>query len=574
MQCAKCKAMVPSGSTHCVVCQTPITHSTSNKKLNISLGFHKSLHDKFSSPNHKVNLGKGQKTQTTSSGTSDHAPLNMLSPHTPQYSSSSKAASGGGDLSMQDPLKDFLSSGGILDQKFKLNREIGRGGMGFVYLATDISLNRQVAIKILPPHYNDDQAVVGRFQREARAMASLDHANIVTVYTIGFYANLHYFAMKYLPGETLAHTLKRVVLGRRSALSALDIIDLMIQACNGLEHAHSKSLLHRDIKPGNLMLSPEGRLCIMDFGIVKRLDDSDSLGLKTAHGKIFGTPEYMPPEQAMGKGDYSPASDLYALAVVGYELLCGELPYVADTPIGIIIQHIRAEVPMLKGRARHKYPLLEEIFRKCLAKKSQSRYASAAELRTALIGVQQKLSAPNFQEVPNSNLINHAEDDFEFIDEIDSLMFEEDELFSQVLKQSALTGSLSSRPLSTQPTPSPIGPNVQSPSPEQRDPKPSQTPSTQASSAVQVASSATVSSQASPIPVASQPSPTPMAPQPSPTPMAQQIPSKQSAPETLPPHSSQVSELPTLGLESRPTTNLKPASSRPGHYTRLPIKRK
>ena len=238
---------------------------------------------------------------------------------------------------------------------------------------------------------------------------------------------------------------------------------------------------------------------------------------------------------------------------------------------------------MLKGRARHKYPLLEAIFRKCLAKESQSRYASAAELRTALIGAQQKLSVPNFQEVPNSNLINHAEDDFEFIDEIDSLMFEEDELFSQVLKQSALTGSLSSRPLSTQPTPSPIGPNIQSPSPKQRDPKPSQTPSTQASSAAQVASSATVSSQASPIPVASQPSPTPVASQPSPTPVAsqpspapiaQQIPSKQSAPETLPPHSSQISELPTLGLESRPTTNLKPASSRPGHYTRLPIKRK
>ena len=105
------------------------------------------------------------------------------------------------------------------------------------------------------------------------------------------------------------------------------MIDLMIQACNGLEHAHSKSLLHRDIKPGNLMLSAGGSLTIMDFGIVKDLGGTDSIGLKTAHGKIFGTPEYMPPEQAMGKGDYSPASDLYALAVVGYELLCGELPY-------------------------------------------------------------------------------------------------------------------------------------------------------------------------------------------------------------------------------------------------------
>ena len=524
MQCTKCKMMVPAGSTNCVICQTPVTQSSqpvvSNKPLNMGLNTHKNLHSKFSAPHQRMNVNKSNVAPSLQSAPlSAPAPVSAPATSTPSPLNSksdmpSQPAPANTEVSAQGPLKDFLSAGGTLDHKFKLNKEIGRGGMGFVYLATDLSLNRSVAIKILPPHYNDDQTVVGRFQREARAMASLDHVNIVTVYSIGFYANLHYFAMKYLPGETLAHTLKRVSLGKRAPLSPLEVIDLMIQACNGLEHAHNKSLLHRDIKPGNLMLSPEGRLCIMDFGIVKRLDDSDSIGLKTAHGKIFGTPEYMPPEQAMGKGDYSPASDLYALAVVGYELLCGELPYVADTPIGIIIQHIRSEVPSLKGRAYNQYPLLEAIFKRCLAKESQDRYTSAAELRTALIAAQQKLSTPHLQDIPHSETDSMHDEDFDFIDEIDSLMLESDDLFAEDLGPNQIGSTQASHPSSAQPA---------------------------------------------------QPQSTVLPTPPLPT---------GSAPETISPNQSNMSAPATLGLESRPTTSLKPASSRPGHYTRLPIKRK
>jgi serine/threonine protein kinase len=295
--------------------------------------------------------------------------------------------------------------------------------MGFVYRATDLSLNRDVAIKILPPHYNDDEAIVGRFQREARAMASLDHPNIVTVYSIGQDRGVHYFVMKLLRGQTLAHLLKSIKDGLSEPLSASQSIDLLIQASNGLEHAHSKSLLHRDIKPGNLMVSPEGSLTIMDFGIVKRLDDSESVGLKTAHGKIFGTPEYMPPEQAMGKGDYSPASDLYALTVVGYELLCGQLPYVADTPIGIIIQHIRSEVPTLTGRAEGQFPILERIFSRALAKEPRERFESAAEFRNALSYALQNIAKPQLSPVlPNpigqtpAESITREDSQFEDID--------------------------------------------------------------------------------------------------------------------------------------------------------------
>lgn len=300
-----------------------------------------------------------------------------------------------------NPLYNFLQSGALLEGKFKLNKEIGRGGMGHVYAAKDISLGREVAVKVLPPHYNDDESVVARFQREARAMASLDHANIVTVYSIGHDAQLHYFVMKLLAGETLAHKIKRQEIGQISPYTIKEVIELLIQACNGLEHAHRKNLLHRDIKPGNLMINQDHKLTIMDFGIVKRLDNSsvETVGLKTAHGKIFGTPEYMPPEQAMGKGDYAPGSDVYALAVVAYELLCGVLPFQGDAPLEIILQHIRAAPPLFKGRAYGKYSTFERVLHKAMSKSLHDRYSNASEFRTALQGALMSEHAVNVMEI-------------------------------------------------------------------------------------------------------------------------------------------------------------------------------
>ena len=408
MQCPKCNSIVLAGSKQCLYCHADLSaahvgaHSTDTKKTGS-----RGLRDKFAAAS-----AVRRQPQSTSS----YNATSLSSHKGPQAQEQGSGSSKTGmkeplrqaplvhhlddDVyAQQGPLEKFLAGDERLEGKFKLAEEIGRGGMGFVYRGVDLSLNREIAVKILPPHYNNDDSVVGRFRREARAMASLDHPNIVTVYSIGYEHGLHYFAMKLLHGETLAHTIKRVARGLRAPLELEEMIDLMIQACNGLEHAHSKSLLHRDIKPGNLMLSAGGALTIMDFGIVKDLGGTDSIGLKTAHGKIFGTPEYMPPEQAMGKGDYSPASDLYALAVVGYELLCGELPYVADTPIGIIIQHIRAQIPPLKGRAAGRYPLIESIFHKALAKDPRARYESADDFRAALAGVQRSLKKTQLKEI-------------------------------------------------------------------------------------------------------------------------------------------------------------------------------
>ena len=504
--------MVPSGSRQCMICKTSLEGAVSGISRSVGSGIN-AIKDKFAAPLGSRHAQPAPLPSATNLQTTP-TPLPVTPPPSSQQISKPDTTQSNhqhaSDPSNSSPLKALFSQGGILDQKFKLGKEIGRGGMGYVHLATDLSLNRAVAVKILPPHYNDDQNVVGRFQREARAMASLDHPNIVTVYSIGFDFGLHYFVMKYLQGETLAHLIKRIELEQCPPLSNLEIIDILVQACNGLEHAHEKNLLHRDIKPGNLMLSKDSFLTIMDFGIVKRLDDSDSVGLKTAHGKIFGTPEYMPPEQAMGKGDYSPASDLYALAIVGYELLCGELPYVADTPIGIIIQHIRADIPPLKGRAKNLYPVLESIFKKALAKEPAERYRSAAELRSALLGIKNSLSTPKFQ--PIDHRVDHTseEDAFDFIDEIDSLIIDEAELLQ-------------------------TGLDLDSPSPT-----PPPTPTLTAPETKPLNSVSFNHPQAT---------------------------TQQSKPATPTP-------LPKIQPDVRPTTTLRPASERPGHYKGLPFKRK
>ncbi len=532
MQCGKCKMMVPVGAEFCVRCKSPVSpppmknpRGHTQPTLPLSRGGNQGIEGKFASPvhgAHKVTPYQRSEPTVKSGSLSTSATFPRKNPSLPK--------STGGQSVPQGPLKDLLQREPILDQKFKLEREIGRGGMGFVYLATDLSLNRQVAVKILPPHYNDDKAVVGRFQREARAMASLDHPNIVTVYSIGYDVELHYFVMKHLEGETLAHTIKRVELGHRPPVSALEMIDLMIQACNGLEHAHNKSLLHRDIKPGNLMLSSQGKLTIMDFGIVKRLDDSESVGLKTAHGKIFGTPEYMPPEQAMGKGDYSPASDLYALAVVGYELLCGELPYVAETPIGIIIQHIRADIPKLKGRAKDQYPIFEAVFMRALAKEPAQRYTSASQLRSTLQGVKQSLSSPTMAPIDSTAPL--SDETIESFSELNSIELNDEDFFLDDMD---------------------MGPQVTYP------PK---------NNLSQLSTSLDLESEPVPPPP---PTPAPLSPS-----TAQSLtPSPLESPRVSPPPlpTSPVSEA-SVNVEQRPTASLRPASSRPGHYKGLPFKRK
>ncbi len=270
--------------------------------------------------------------------------------------------------------------GAVFDGKFKILSELGRGGMGIVYRGKDTSLGRFVAIKVLPEKFNTETEIISRFKKEAQAMARLDHPNIVPVYAIGQQENFHYFAMKHLEGETIAQLLDRMRL-RNERFSSKEVRSIIIQICKGLDHAHNQGLIHRDIKPGNIMLSPEGHATIMDFGIVKEQAGDDNL---TRTGLVFGTPEYMAPEQAQGLAPPGPTTDLYSVGVVAYEMLKGTPPFEGDTPFSVVFKHIKDPPPPLIGHIPGIDPDLQKIIFRALEKDPSQRFTQAREMWEAL----------------------------------------------------------------------------------------------------------------------------------------------------------------------------------------------
>ncbi len=270
--------------------------------------------------------------------------------------------------------------GTVFDKKYEVLREIGRGGMGYVYLGTDHSLGRDIAIKVLPEEVTTEAVVIERFRTEARAMAALDHPNIVPVYAIGQHARFHYFVMKFLDGRTVAEQLLARADAGSEGLEVGEVKRILVEVCRGLEHAHARALIHRDIKPGNIMVGNDGSVTLMDFGIVRPIS-SERL---TESGRIYGTPEYLSPEQAEGRVVASPHTDIYSLGVVAYEMLTGEPPFLADTPFGVALKHMRQLPPPLKERLPDLDDAIQDVVFRCLAKDPDRRYATVAELRLAL----------------------------------------------------------------------------------------------------------------------------------------------------------------------------------------------
>jgi len=274
-----------------------------------------------------------------------------------------------------------VAPGTVFEGKYEVNEEIGHGGMGVVYRGHDLSLGRLVAIKVLPEHFNTDVEVIQRFKKEARAMASLDHPNIVPVYAIGQFKNFHYFVMKFLEGCTLAELLDAKRASGVGRFSAAEATQVLVQTCRGLAHAHSRGLIHRDIKPGNIMLGAELHVTIMDFGIVKEERSAEPL---TRTGLVFGTPEYMAPEQAQGHAVPGPTTDLYSLGVVAYEMLSGAPPFVGDTPFSVVVKHIKEPPAPLLDRVPGVSRALHAVVLRALEKQPQHRFSSADEMREAL----------------------------------------------------------------------------------------------------------------------------------------------------------------------------------------------
>ena len=274
-----------------------------------------------------------------------------------------------------DELRDRL--GEVLRGRYLLKRTLGVGGMGAVFLAEEVGLEREVAIKVLPPKLAEDPSVVARFQREAKTAARLDHAHIIPIYRVESEGGLHYFVMKYVAGRPLD-----ALIATRGPLPVALTVRLLSESASALEHAHRKGVVHRDIKPANILLDQDDRVLLADFGIAKAVAGTSEL---TNTGVVIGTPYYMSPEQALGLA-VDGRSDQYSLAVVGYRMLTGEALFDGDSSMAILYKHIHQPPPRLRDRRADAPAHIELALLRALAKAPTDRFASMADFARALRG--------------------------------------------------------------------------------------------------------------------------------------------------------------------------------------------
>ncbi|MCR4430115.1 MAG: Stk1 family PASTA domain-containing Ser/Thr kinase [Tepidanaerobacteraceae bacterium] len=268
----------------------------------------------------------------------------------------------------------------LLGNRYEILERIGGGGMAVVYKARDTLLNRVVAIKVLRPEFSGDNEFVRRFRREAQAAASLSHPNIVNIYDVGHQDGLHYIVMEYIEGNTLKEMIKL-----KSAMPPMEVIEIGKQICDALECAHKNKIVHRDIKSHNIIITPEGRVKVADFGIARAAADTTI----TNSGSVFGSVHYFSPEQARSEM-VDERSDIYSLGVVLYEALAGRLPFEGQTPVAIALKQIQDDPLPLSDVVSGFPEELDSIIRRCMAKLPDDRFQSAAELKKELIEVSRK----------------------------------------------------------------------------------------------------------------------------------------------------------------------------------------
>ena len=262
----------------------------------------------------------------------------------------------------------------LLNNRYALEQKVGEGGMARVYRGRDTRLNRTVAVKVLHPQYADDPGFLRRFQHEAQAAANLSHHGIVDIYDVGQDGDTHYIVMEYVDGYDL-----KSLINREAPLDIDRAVGIAEAAANGLEAAHRLGLIHRDIKPQNIMVGDDGQVRITDFGIAK----SHLSTALTETGVTFGTADYIAPEQAQGQ-PATPPSDIYALGVVLFEMLTGRLPFSGENPVAVAMQHVSAPPPPLRRYNPAVPPQLEALVARALAKDPRERPQSAAEFARLL----------------------------------------------------------------------------------------------------------------------------------------------------------------------------------------------
>ena len=267
-------------------------------------------------------------------------------------------------------MSDVFQPGQVVGGRYRVVRKLGGGGMADVYLCEDSTLGRQVAIKVLLQRYLNDPTFVERFRREAKAAAGLNQQNLVSIYDWGEVDGTYYIVMEYVEGETLKDLIRR-----RGRLSGNEAVDFALQLLAAVDFAHRSGIVHRDIKPQNVMIDRSGAAKVMDFGIARAGDSG-----MTQAGSILGTAQYLAPEQAKGQ-PVDERSDLYSVGVVLYEMLTGTVPFKGDSAVTVALKHVnevaREPADLVPGMPH----TLNQIVLKAMAKDPLLRYQSAAEFR-------------------------------------------------------------------------------------------------------------------------------------------------------------------------------------------------
>ena len=283
--------------------------------------------------------------------------------------------------------------GEILVNRYEIIEKVGDGGMALVYRAKDTLLNRIVAVKVLREQFASDDEFIERFRREAQSAASLSHPNVVNIYDVGHTGSTHFIVMEYVDGENLSDLIKT-----KGELSEHFIVSVGMQIATGLAHAHHHGIIHRDIKPHNILITNEGRVKVTDFGIAQAMSSANL----TQTGVVLGSVHYFSPEQARGV-NIQAASDLYSLGIVMYEMIVGKQPFRGDTPISIALKQIQ-EMPIPPRQYRPDlHRGLEQLVLQLLAKEPEQRPKSADEVVRILKGIDRELGSIGIDDPESEN---------------------------------------------------------------------------------------------------------------------------------------------------------------------------
>ena len=269
----------------------------------------------------------------------------------------------------------MIVKGSKINDRYQIIKTLGEGGMANVYLAHDEILDRNVAVKVLRGDLANDEKFVRRFQREALSASSLSHPNIVEMYDVGEDDGGYSIVMEYVDGKTLKQVLKQ-----RGKLSVTEVVDIMLQVTDGMAHAHDSYIIHRDIKPQNIMILSNGVIKITDFGVATALNSTQL----TQTNSVMGTVHYLPPEQANGKGS-TIRSDIYSMGIMMYELLTGKVPYKGESAVEIALKHLKEPIPSIRKEIPSIPQSIENIILKACAKNPKNRYSDARSMHEDLL---------------------------------------------------------------------------------------------------------------------------------------------------------------------------------------------